>query len=215
MYGAAGLALKNKQTNKTIKLPFPPMPPLPPPSPISTPRQSNSVFLRMQNEAFELRDMSSSLSKLLLADTGIFGWLKSSTACSQSVMTRDTSQSYGTASPPPHPPHPPTTTRLPHAPTHPPHIHVQIGRLCYNDSRLAGQNTALCLSVLTEAGVKHPATLGFWLAGGYDREYPTHHPTITVVRLPSRDQDADWVRRHVQDFLGSKAMDRVEKVSRI
>ena len=69
--------------------------------------------------------------------------------------------------------------------------------------------------MLTEAGVKHPATLGFWLAGGYDHEYPTHHPTITVVRLSSRDQDADGVRRHVQDFLGSKAMDRVEKVSRI
>lgn len=73
------------------------------------------------------------------------------------------------------------------------------------------QRITLRVSVLTAAGVNHPATLGFWLAGGYDHVYPTHHPTITVVKLASRDQDAERIRSHVQDFLDSSSMDSVEK----
>ena len=65
----------------------------------------------------------------------------------------------------------------------------------------------------TAAGVNHPVTLGFWLPGGYDHEYPKLHLTITLVRLTSRDQDAECVRSHVQDFLGSSMMGRFEKVS--
>ena len=73
------------------------------------------------------------------------------------------------------------------------------------------QHITLCVSVLTAAGVNHPVTLGFWLAGGYDHVYPTHHPTITVVKLASRDQDAERIRSHVQDFLDSSSMDKVEQ----
>ena len=76
---------------------------------------------------------------------------------------------------------------------------------CHTEQRIT-----LRISVLTAAGVNHPVTLGFWLAGGYDHVYPTHHPTITVVKLASRDQDAERIRYHVQDLLDSSSMDNVE-----
>ncbi|XP_076444055.1 carnosine synthase 1-like isoform X1 [Babylonia areolata] len=68
--------------------------------------------------------------------------------------------------------------------------------------------TTMCAAV----GVAHPVTLGLWLPGHRQHPYPLHHPSVTVVRLTSRDEDKGVLDRAVRDFLGSTRMRDYEKV---
>ncbi|KAK7499709.1 hypothetical protein BaRGS_00009050 [Batillaria attramentaria] len=63
----------------------------------------------------------------------------------------------------------------------------------------------LCAAV----GVEHPKTLGFVLAGESGAEFPT----VTVVRLASKNVDDTKVEQFVRTFVESEGMNKCEEVS--
>lgn len=70
------------------------------------------------------------------------------------------------------------------------------------------------LHVLTAVGVAHPITVGFWLPGDHNlhQHYPNNYPTVTAVKLTSRDLDIRHVEAKVREFLTSGMLADYEKV---
>ncbi|XP_070174693.1 carnosine synthase 1-like [Littorina saxatilis] len=70
--------------------------------------------------------------------------------------------------------------------------------------------TSMCATV----GVAHPITVGFWLPGDHNlhQHYSNNYPTVTAVKLTSRDLDIRHVEAKVREFLTSGMLADYEKV---